>query len=407
MNSTTPQQGTLAVYRTAWIVTAIFILSNAATPLYSIWQQTLGFTSGTLAVIFACYIIGLLFTLTVAGQLSDHYGRKALLLPCIGLAIIGAILFHQAESIGALMAARFLTGVSVGLVVSGGMANVVEHAQPHRKHFASLMASVAMVAGAGAGPLLAGIVAQYFATPIHTVFEIEIALLCLAFFALLGQKNRKLGVGSFKPRLPTVPKESVGVVLLGIAFFGPGLTSTSFILSLGPKLIATFMGMSSPLITGCMAFFMFIVAVGVQFVAKRFGHRTIFTISGAATIASMSSVWVAMEMNSVSWLIASALFAGAGQGLGQLGGLTLIADNVRSERRAEANAIFNMGGYIPAGTIPVVTGYLIDFFGLSTGITTLVAIIGSLGCLALIHVHWRSHTSTGQLEIEPNKCRGK
>ncbi len=89
----------------------------------------------------------------------------------------------------------------------------------------------------------------------------------------------------------------------------------------------------------------------------------------------------------MTWLIASALFAGAGQGLGQLGGLTLIADNVQSERRAEANAVFNMGGYIPAGSIPVLTGYLIDYFGLDTGITFLAGIIGCLGCLALTQLH--------------------
>lgn len=374
------------MYRTAWIVTAIFILSNAATPLYSFWQQSLGFTSGVLTVIFACYIIGLLLTLTVAGQLSDHYGRKALLLPCVGLAIVAAILFDQADSIGVLMLARFLTGVSVGLVVSGGMANVVEHAQPHRKHFASLMASVAMVAGAGTGPLLAGVVAQYFPNPIQTVFRIEIAILCVALVALLKQKNQKLGVGSFKARFPTVPKENLGIVLLGIAFFGPGITSTSFILSLGPKMISTFLSVNSPLITGCMAFSMFLVAVGVQFAAKRLSSRIVFSFSGLATIFSMVCVWFALKMGSAPWLIASALLAGVGQGLGQLGGLSLIADNVPAQRRAEANAVFNMGGYVPAGTIPVITGYIIDCWGLNAGITSLALIIASLASFALVQL---------------------
>jgi MFS family permease len=388
----------MAVYRTAWIVTAIFILSNAATPLYSFWQQSLGFASGVLTVIFACYIIGLLLTLTVAGQASDHYGRKALLLPCVGLAIIAAILFDQAHSIGVLMLARFLTGVSVGLVVSGGMANVVEHAQPHRKHFASLMASVAMVAGAGTGPLLAGVVAQYLPNPIHTVFRVEIAILCVALLALLNQKNQKLGGGTFKPRLPTVAKENLGIVLLGIAFFGPGITSTSFILSLGPKLIATFLDVNSPLVTGCMAFSMFLVAVGVQFAAKRYSSRTVFSLSGIGTVFSMIFVWIALEIGSAPWLIVSALLAGAGQGLGQLGALTLIADRVPAQRRAEANAVFNMGGYVPAGAIPVLTGYLIDFWGLSIGISSLALIIASLASLALMqlwrHVPKQSQTRT-------------
>ncbi|MRW88894.1 MFS transporter [Duganella sp. FT80W] len=363
-------------------------LSNAATPLYGFWQQSMGFASATLTVVFACYIVGLLLTLTIAGQLSDHYGRKALLLPCVGLAIVAAILFDHANSIGMLMLARFLTGISVGLVVSGGMANVVEHAQSNRKHFASLMASVAMVAGAGSGPLLAGIVAHYVHSPVHTVFRIEIAVLCLALLALLNQKNQRLGVGAFKPRLPAVSADKLSIVLLGIAFFGPGLTSTSFILSLGPKLIASFLGVNSPLITGCVAFAMFIVAVGVQLVAKRCSGRGVFLLSGLSTACAMVCVWVAMATNGVPWLIASALLAGSGQGLGQLGGLTLIASNIPAERRAEANAVFNMGGYIPAGAIPVVTGHLIDAKGLTVGVTSLALIIGSLACLALI-VLWR------------------
>lgn len=399
MSSTYPKQTSMSVYRTAWIVTAIFILSNAATPLYSSWQQSLGFTSGVLTVIFACYIIGLLLTLTVAGQLSDHYGRKALLLPCVGLAIVAAILFDQANSIGVLMLARFLTGVSVGLVVSGGMANVVEHAQPHHKHFASLMASVAMVAGAGTGPLLAGVVAQYFPNPIHTVFRIEIAILCVALVALLNQRNLKLGIGSFKPRLPTVAKQNLGIVLLGIAFFGPGITSTSFILSLGPKLIATFLGVNSPLVTGCMAFSMFLVAVTVQFAAKEFSSRTVFSLSGIATISSMIFVWIALKTGSAPWLITSALLAGAGQGLGQLGGLSLIADNVPAQRRAEANAVFNMGGYVPAGAIPVLTGYLIDFWGVSIGISSLALSIASLASLALMQL-WRRVPNQSQVRTD-------
>ncbi|MCF8984888.1 MFS transporter [Pseudomonas syringae] len=383
-----PHQSSMAVYRTAWIVTAIFMLSNAVTPLYSLWQQSLDFASGVLTVIFACYIIGLVLSLTIAGQLSDHYGRKVFLLPCVGFAIVAAVLFDQAQSIGVLMLARFLTGVSVGLVVSGGMANVVEHARPHRKHHASLIASVAMVAGAGAGPLLAGAVAHYLPNPIHTVFLIEIAILCLALMALLNQKNVKLGSGSFKPRLPSVAQDHQGIVLLGIAFFGPGLTSTSVILSLGPMLIARFLNVNSPLVTGGMAFFMFLVAVGIQFIAKKFTSRTVFSLSGGATISSMFFIWIALEATSIPWLVTSAVLAGAGQGLGQLGGLTLIAHQVPPQRRAEANAVLNMGGYVPAGAIPVLTGYLIDFYGLNIGISTLAVIVASLVSLALIQ-QWR------------------
>lgn len=382
MSHSPPRRGTLAVVRTAWIVTAIFILSNAATPLYLHWQQTLGFGAGVLTTVFACYIVGLLLTLTVAGQLSDYYGRKALLVPCVGVAILAAVLFDQAQSVAMLMLARFLTGVSVGLVVSGGMANVVDHAEPHRKHFASLMASMAMVAGAGMGPMLAGTVAQYFTAPVHLVFRIEVGLLLLAMLAVLNQPNHRQGSGEFKLRMPSVPRANVGVVLTGISFFGPGLTATCFVLSLGPKLMSTLLHVNSPLITGGMAFAMFMVAVGAQLLAKKLPVRQVFLLSGVSTVAAMGFVWAALQSGSAAWLIVSALLAGAGQGLGQLGGLTLIADNVPGVNRAQANALFNMGGYIPAGAVPVLAGFLIDLAGLATGVATLAVLIAGMALLA-------------------------
>jgi MFS family permease len=383
LSNTPYRQGTLAVYRSAWVVSAIFVMSNAATPLYSHWQQVLGFSSGTLTVIFASYIVGLLLTLTIAGQLSDHFGRKAMLLPCVGIAFIAAVLFDQAQSVALLMLARLLTGIAVGLVVSGGMANVVEHAEPHRKPFAALMASVAMVAGAGTGPLLAGFIASRYPAPVHPVFVIEVGLLLLALVAVLRQPNRKAGHGRFSLKLPSVPRANVGVLLAGISFFGPGITSTSFVLSLGPKLIALLLGANSPLIAGCMAFSMFVVAVGVQLLARKLGNRRVFYASGISTMTAMLCAGLALKLGSAAWFLAAALLAGAGQGLGQLGGLRLIAEHVGAGRRAEANALFNIGGYVPAGIIPVAAGYLVDACGLQVGVLALAWLIAAMAGVAL------------------------
>ncbi|MFK3971857.1 MFS transporter [Pseudomonas sp. NPDC087358] len=383
MNNPLQPSATLPVFRAAWIVTAVFILSNAATPLYTHWQQSLGFASGTLTLIFSCYILGLLLTLAVAGQLADHYGRKALLLPGLVIAIIAALLFEHADSVAMLMLARLLSGISVGIVVSAGMANVVEQACEQRRSFASLIASVSMVLGAGTGPLLAGVIAQYLPDPVDTVFNVEIGLLSLALLVVLRQPHRKLGTGGFRPKLPSVAREHLGVVALGVSFFGPGLTSTCFVLALGPKLLASLLHANSPLIAGSMAFVMFLTAVGVQFAAKKREMTQVFVLSGIATLLSMGSLWIALQLDSAAWLIGAAMLAGAGQGLGQLGGLTLIALHIVPQRRAEANAIFNIGGYVPAGIIAVVTGYLIDLFGIHVAISVLAGVIGTLAVLAL------------------------
>ncbi|WFN13497.1 MFS transporter [Burkholderia contaminans] len=149
----------------AWMVTAVFMLSNSPTPLYVTWQRALGFSSGTLTVIFALYIAGLLGTLLVAGQLSDRYGRKPILLPGLAAALIACALFATASSVAMLAAARLLTGIAVGVIVSAGMAAVIDLAGSERRK-AALLASVAMVFGAGLGPLLAGTAAQTAAHPV-------------------------------------------------------------------------------------------------------------------------------------------------------------------------------------------------------------------------------------------------
>lgn len=100
-------------------------------------------------------------------------------------------------------------------------------------------------------------------------------------------------------------------------------------------------------------------------------------IFAASASVAMACLALAIHASLVSALIASALLAGVGQGLGQLGGLTLIGLYVPDGNRAQANAVLNIGDYIPAGLLPVMTGYLIDAVGLTLA-TTLFALVLTL-----------------------------
>lgn len=372
--------------RAAWVVTAVFILSNAATPLYGYWRAQLGFGAATQAAIFAVYIVGLLAALLIAGQVSDHFGRKPVLLPAIVGAMVAAVLFEMAHSVAVLMVARFLTGVAIGGIVSAGMANVVDSAGDGHKRQASLLASIAMVLGAGLGPFIAGLFAQYAASPVPLVFGMELVLLLAALACVIVLPARELPQTAFRPRLPSVPAGTGGYVLRGVAFFGPGLTTTSFVLSLGPNLFAAALHINSPLIAGCTAFGMFMMAVGAQIACRRVAIQRTFALSGFATAASMLTLWASVTTASAAWLVVAALLAGMGQGLGQLGGFTLIALHIPANRRAEANGLMNMGAYIPAGLMPVGAGVAIDRLGLVPGVTILSGVIAALTALALLWI---------------------
>ena len=369
----TPARITTDMWRAAGMVTAVFMLSNSPTPLYVVWQRALGFSSGTLTVIFALYIAGLLGTLLVAGQLSDRFGRKPVLLPGIAAALIACGLFACASSTAMLVVARLLTGIAVGVIVSAGMASVADLGGSARKRDAALLASVAMVLGAGLGPLLACGAGQVLTHPIMTVFGFEAVVLLSVFVIVwrlpLARPAMPHGSEAAALHLPSVPAQNRRHVASGIGVFGPGITATSFVLALGPSLLARLLEVRSPLVAGGMACAMFLTATGVQFAARRHSVRTLFLAGTAATTLSMGALCAAVHASSAPFLVIAALLAGAGQGLGQLGGLTLISLHVPDTRRAEANAVMNLGGYLPAGLLPVMTGYAIDAFGLATGAT--------------------------------------
>src|SRR5690349_9527645 len=88
-----PPKAVQKIAAAAWMVTAVFILSNSATPLYVHWQGQFAFSSATLTLIFASYIVGMLGALIVAGPLSDQLGRKALLVPGFVIAMVACGLF--------------------------------------------------------------------------------------------------------------------------------------------------------------------------------------------------------------------------------------------------------------------------------------------------------------------------
>ncbi|MFD5385256.1 MFS transporter [Streptomyces sp. NPDC127074] len=361
------------VWTAAWPVTAVFVLSNAATPLYVRWQREIGFSKGTLTVIFACYIVGLLGSLLVSGVVSDRVGRKPVLLPALGLAMAACAIFASASAVAALIVARLFSGIAVGAVVSAGMAAVTDVAGPGRRRLAALLASCAMVFGAGLGPLLAGVLGK-------GVFVLEAVLLAAAVVAVVRMPVRR-PVAPAKGawvRIPGVPRGSGGQLLMGIAVFAPGITATSFVLSLGPSLLSGLLDTTSPVAAGAMAFVMFLAATGAQFAVQRLDRRTILIAGAVSTTIGMGALIAAVRASSVPLLVAAALLAGAGQGMGQLGGLSLLNSSVPASRLAEANAALNVGGYVPAGVLPVTAGYLSDAAGLTTGATVFGAVLMAL-----------------------------
>ena len=72
-----------ALWTVAVATVAMLAASSAPSPLYPVLEAKIGFSALTLTVIFAVYVLALLGSLLVVGSLSDHVGRRPVLVAAL------------------------------------------------------------------------------------------------------------------------------------------------------------------------------------------------------------------------------------------------------------------------------------------------------------------------------------
>ncbi|MFC4337111.1 MFS transporter [Salininema proteolyticum] len=382
------------IWAAAWPIAAVFMLANAATPLYTVWQAELGFTDGTLTAVFVAYMLGMALSLLVSGIASDRLGRKKVLVPALILALVADAAFAFAHSVTALIVARILAGIASGAVVSAGAAAVTDIAGPSRKRLGALVGAIGIAVGTGLGPLMGGVVSETLPGPTTGVFVIEAGLLATAMAVLIALPLRNQG-GSTETkwvRVPRVPANARRSLLLAVAVVGPGLTTTSFVLSLEPSLLAEVLGTDNRIVGGAIAVIAFTAATVAQLTLKQVRVRVLLLISASSTVACMGVVAAAVQAQTVVLFVLAAILAGTAYGPGMLGGLALMNRDVPGARLAEANAALNISAYSVAGVLSLVVGFLSDAMGLSGAVAVFAALLMALAVMAGLSVQMhRAH----------------
>src|SRR6202789_1455148 len=166
--------------------TAFFIAAGAPTPLLPIYQSQWGFPDYMVTVAFGVYAIALLLTLLVIGSLSDHIGRRPLLIGALALELVSMLVFLVSPSISWIIAARVIQGVATAAATSSFSASILELAPDRRRHLAGVITGLAPAAGIGVGALFSGVIAQFSSSAAPTVWIILTAVMLIALvFAML------------------------------------------------------------------------------------------------------------------------------------------------------------------------------------------------------------------------------
>ncbi|MEU1200025.1 MFS transporter [Streptomyces sp. NPDC005813] len=381
LSPTTAFAGVTAVFA------AFFLAAGAPTPLLSLRQQEWGFSAGTLTFAFSVYAIGLLAALLIGGSLSDHVGRRPVLLAALYGELASMIVFLVAPNITWVIVARLVQGLATGLATSAFSAAIVEHAPAHRKKLAGGLAAASVAGGLGVGALLTGVAVQFTRFANTLVFGIlaGIMLLAIGFVSFTSETaTKRPGVGrSLIPRisLPShIRREFFGGIPVHIA----GWMFPAFFLGLSPAVLRLHFGLHGGLVTGFTAFLGPFTAALSGFLFGRHAPRRSTLTGVSLVLAGMVVVLVGVTGTWLPILWIGAVIGGFGFGGAFGGNVRLIAPHVQPQERAGVFAGIYTVAYLSFGIPVIIAGQLAPRWGLIRTFESYAGVVIALAAISIV-----------------------
>jgi predicted MFS family arabinose efflux permease len=325
-----------AAGRRWWPVAAVMFCigwgGNQFTPLLSVYREVAGYTQVDVDVLLGAYVAGLVPGLLLAAALSDHYGRRPLLVAgaVCSAAGSGVLALGPAGGFGALTAGRALTGVAVGIAMAVGTAWVTELSRPPhdpaaRPGAGARRAAIALSLGFGAGPGAAGVLAQWGPDPLVVPFAVQVFLVAIALAVLLarGTETRTdRGGARLRLRVPAAAHRRFRWVVAPMApwIFG----SAGIAYAIVPQVVGARLGRWSLLYATALTVATLGTGVAVQPLARRLDSRS----TARAVLVSMTLMSAGVALAALTaalrspWLgVPAALLLGAAYGIAVISGL--------------------------------------------------------------------------------------
>jgi MFS family permease len=157
------------------LIVALLASSAAPTPLYAIYQAQWHFTPITTTVVFGVYAIAVLAGLLTLGKLSDHVGRRPVLLTAIAVHAGSLVIFATATGVPALLSARVVQGLSTGAALGAIGAAMLDM----DRELGTFANAVAPGTGTATGTILSALAVRFLPDPTHLIYLALIGVLVL------------------------------------------------------------------------------------------------------------------------------------------------------------------------------------------------------------------------------------
>ncbi|WP_460604930.1 MFS transporter [Jatrophihabitans fulvus] len=324
---------------TSWARAAVAMFAvgwgaNQFAALLLAYRDEQGLSGATADALFGAYALGLVPTLLVGGPLSDRVGRRAMARAAVVLSLVATlVLVAGTTGVGWLYAGRLLAGIASGAVFAPGSAWVKELSGPpygtsEVADAGARRAAIALSAGFGLGPLVAGVLAQWAPNPLVVPYLAHLVVVVAAGVAVWRTPETVTERRGDVLRRMAVPAARSRRFVAVVAPLAPWVfTAASVSLAVGPALVSDHVASLPIAFAGLVAGLTLGTGVAVQPLARRLDGRAgaggpataMVGLAACALGFAVEALAAAAELAPL--VLAAALLLGCGYGCCLVGGL--------------------------------------------------------------------------------------
>ena len=389
---TQPVRGLRAIPTGIWALGFVSLLMDVSSemihallPVYLV--TVMGASATVVGVIEGIAEATAAITKVFSGAISDWLGkRKVLAVIGYGLAALTKPIFPLANSVGWLVAARFIDRVGKGIRGAPRDALVADIAPPHLRGASFGLRQTLDTVGAFLGPALAIVLMWLTADNFQAVFWVAVipAVLCVIVL-VVGVKEPERPAGLRRVKAPLSLSE---MARLGPAYWWITAVATVFTLARFSEAFLILRAQSAGLALALMPLVLVVMNVVYSLAAYPAGalsdrvNKVNVLIVGLLLLIA-ADVVLALEPGLVGVTIGVVLW---GLHMGFTQGLlaSLVAETSPPELRGTAFGVFNMAGGVALLVASVVAGLLWD----SAGPAATFAAGAGITAVALIGLAW-------------------
>lgn len=348
----------MAMVLLASITATSLASASAPTPLYEHYQARWGFTPLTTTVVFGIYAVSVLAALLVFGRLSDHVGRRPVLIVALGVQVIAMLVFATADSVPALVTGRVLQGLGTGAAAGAVGAGLLDVDRVR----GTLANAVSPSTGTALGVITSALVVQYLPHPTQLIYLLLLAafLLQIVGVALMAETVSRSAV-RWQVLLPRVafPRPirramlSAGPVLFAI-WSVAGLYG-----SLVPAIVARLIGSTSPVYGGLGLCLLAAASVAAVLALRNAAAPIVMRIGTVALAGGVALVLLAIAARWPFVFFAGTVVAGVGFGSGFQASMRTVLPLVTPNQRAGVVSLLYVVSYLGMGLPAVLAGVLV------------------------------------------------